>query len=166
MIRQIILLLILNLCFQNCLFAEEKASAQDRIIGSTFKTLAKAFVATVDINKLKKNNIDKLNKMDEGKFKKHYVKVYGVIKDLPDNLKARYLVAEDFTKEEAIKDIKSLDKKKLYEIIDSIPDTIIAQQFRQYLAKQADRIQKSNLAQQINKLWNKIIGRANTPATR
>jgi len=160
-VKPIILLLILNLCFQSFIFAQEQVSVEDRIAGSTFKTLAKAFVVIVDINKLKKNNIDKLNKMNEDKFKKRYAGVYKIIKYLPAELKVRYGIIEGITKEQVIKNIESLDKKKIYEMIDSIPDAIIANQFKLYLSEKKQAIQKSNAVEQINKFWNKIIEKVN-----
>jgi hypothetical protein len=160
-VKQIILLLILNLCFQGFIFAEEKISVEDRIVGSTFKTLAKAFVAIVDINKLKKNNIDKLNKMNEEKFKKRYAGVYKIIKYLPAELKVSYGITEAMTKEKVIKNTESLDKKKIYEMIDSIPDAIIANQFKQNLSEKRQEIQNSNTVEQINKFWNKMIEKVN-----
>lgn len=159
-LKQIILILILSLCFQSFIFGEEKVGVGDKIVGSTFKTLAKAFVVTTDINKLKKNNIDKLNKMNEEKFKKRYAEVYKVIKDLPAKLKVSYGITKTITKEQIIKDIESLNKKNIYEIIDSIPDAIIAKQFKQYLSEKKQEIQKSNAVEQINKFWNKMIARA------
>jgi len=158
--KQIILALSLALCFQGLVLAEEKVGVEDRIIGSTFKTLAKAFVLAVDINKLKKNNINKLNKMSEEKFSKRYAKAYAIIKDLPPKLKESYGITEAMTKETAIRNTESLDKNKIYEIIDSIPDEVIAKQFKQYLSDVKEDIGKSSAVEQINKLWNKIIGKA------
>lgn len=162
MLKQIALILILSLCFQSFIFAAEKANLVDKIIGSTFKTLAKAFVLSADMNKLKKNNIDILNKMSEEKFKKRYSGVYKVLKDLPPKLKVEYGITETMSKEQAIKNTESLNKKKIYEIIDSIPDAIIAQQFKQYLNQKKQAIQKSNVVEQIKKFWNKIIGKASS----
>jgi uncharacterized protein with NAD-binding domain and iron-sulfur cluster len=152
-------LLFLNLCFQNSLFAQEKVSVEDRIIGSTLKGLARAFVAIVDMDTLKKNNIDKLNKMSEAKFSKQYAKVYEVIKDLPDKFKNDYGVAAAMSKAQAIKNIKLLNKEKTYKIIDSIPDTIIAKQFKRYLEEKKQAIQKSNTVEQIKKFWNRMLSR-------
>lgn len=158
-----ILLLVAGLCFQSCIFAQENVSIEDKIIGSTFKTLAKAFAAMTDINKLKKNNIDRLNKMDEEKFRRRYAKVYEVIKDLPPKLKASFRVTEHMTKEQVIKNIESFDKNKIYETIDSIPDTIIAKEFKQYLREKKQEIQKSNVVEQINNFWDKMISKVNYP---
>jgi hypothetical protein len=162
--KGVILWLVAALCFPSGLLAQENVSIEDRIIGATFKTLAKAFVAVTDINKLKKDNIDRLKKMDEDKFKRQYAKAYKVIKDLPPEFKVAYGITEHMAKEQAIKDIESLDKKKIYETIDSIPDTIIARQFKQYLSEKKQEMQKSNLVEQINSFWNKIIGKVNAPA--
>ena len=153
--RIVILIAILITLALTC-FAQENISTADRIIGSTFKVLAKGFVEIADINKLK-NNIDRINKMSEDKFKKRYTEAYKVIKDLPPELKLRYGITEATTKEQIIKDIDSLDKSKIYEIIDSIPDEIIAKQFKQYLSEKKEEIQKSNIVEQINKFWNKMI---------
>ncbi|MDO8662992.1 MAG: hypothetical protein Q7K98_07240 [Candidatus Omnitrophota bacterium] len=161
MLKQVGLLLILNLCFQGLIFAEEKAKMEDGIIGSTFKVLAKTFVSVADINKIKKNNIDRLNKMKEEKFKKRYAEVYKVIKDLPVELKIRYGITETMTKEQAIRNIESPDKKIIYEMINSIPDAIIANQFKQYLSGKKQEIQKSNVVEQINKFWKNLIAKTN-----
>jgi len=155
-----ILLLIAGFCLKSYTFAQASVSTEDKIIGSTFKTLAKAYVAIVDINKLKQGNICKLNSMDEEKFQRRYVKIYEVIKDLPPALKARYKISEQMTKQEAIQNIQSLDKKKIYEMIDLIPDTLIAKHFKQYLKNKKQQIQKSDIVEQIKNSWNKIIEKA------
>jgi len=162
----VILLLITGLCFQSYLFAQEKVGTEDKVIGSTFKILAKAFILMADMDKLKKNNIEKLNKMGEEKFEKRYAKVYEVIKDLPSELKVSHGITEDMSKEQAIKNIASFDKKSIYETIDSVPDKIIATQFRQYLNEKKQEIQKSNLLEQINKFWSKMIGKVNMPISQ
>lgn len=154
---QFILLLILSLCSQSYIFAEEKVGIEDRLIGSTFKTLAKAFVVIADINKLKKDNIDKISKLDKDKFRIRYAKVYKAIKDLPYQLKVDYGISENMTKEQVIRNVRSLDKKRIYEIIDAVPDKIITKQFKQYLYDKKQEIQKSSLVEQINKFWNGML---------
>ena len=163
MLNKIILVLIINLSIQGFAFAQEKVRVEDRMIGSAFKALAKAFVMAVDIDRLKKDNADKLKKMNEAKFNKKYAAAFKVIKDLPPKLKADYGITESMTKERAIQNIESLDKKKVYEMIDSIPDEIIAGQFKQYLREKKEEIEKSGIVEQINKFWNKIIGKTVTP---
>lgn len=161
--KKAILLLILFFCSRGNCSAKEKINLEDRIIGSTFKSLAKAFMVAVDWDKLKKANIDKLKKMDEEKFKKQYHKVYGELEGLPEGIKSDFKINAQMTKKEAIRNIKSLDKKKIYQIIDSIPDTFIAAQFKKYLGKGAGKLKKNNLVKQINKFWNEIIEKTKVP---
>ena len=158
MLRTVILLII-ALNFTKPVFAQKSSDIQDRIIGSAFKTLAKAFVAVTDINKLKEDNARKIINMDEDKFRKRYAKVYEVIGNLPARIKSVYGIREVMSREEAARSIKILDKNKAYEIIDVIPDKMIADQFRQYLQKKKQDIKNSNLAEQINQFWNKVTGK-------
>ena len=102
----IVILLVLSLGFQSFSFAREKVSLQDNAIGSTFKTLAKGFVVVMDVNKFKKDNISKINKLRPDKYKKKYAKVYDAIKELPPNLKIEYGIVEDMSREQIIKDIE------------------------------------------------------------
>lgn len=153
-----VFLLIAGLCSAGSVFAGQKArTLEDKIISSTFKTLVKAYVATADLDKLKQDGINKINKMDNDKFNRRYANIYNKVRDLPDNLKTEYKVTEHKRRKEAIEDIKSLHKQKIYKAIDSIPDKIIADNFRQYLSEKREELQKSNLAEQVNKIWNKII---------
>jgi len=156
------LLLIAGLFFNNYAFAQESPiSLEDKIIGSTFKALARTFVFMVDINKLRKDNIAKLNKMDNDKFRKRYAKVYKVIKDLPYSLRYRYKINEYTTKEQAIMDVESLDKDEIYQIIDAVPDDTIACQFKQHLRYKKQTVQKDNLITQINNYWNDLLKKIN-----
>lgn len=158
-IFRIILLSITGLCFPGFTFALEKVSLQDRLIGSTFKTLAKGFVAAMDIDKFKKDNISKINKLNPDKYKRKYAKVYDSIKELPSELKIKYGIIKEMPREQLIKDIESLDKKKAYELINSVPDTIIAKEFKKYLNERKRGIRESNFVKEINEFWNKISGK-------
>lgn len=155
-----IFLLLLNLLWYSFACGAEKSNLQDKIIASTFKTLAKGFVLAVDIQKIKEKNITKLKKMDEDKFKEKYAKVYQTIKELPPDFKKSYGIAEQMTKEQAIDNIDSLDKKRMYKAIDEIPDGFIAGIFKEYLFQTKEKIQEVNLVEQIKKLWNKIVAKA------
>jgi hypothetical protein len=153
MIKQIILLLILSLCCAPSLFAEQKVSAQDQMIGSTFKTLAKTFIATSDINVLKYDSIAKLSVMSEEKFQKRYAEVYPSLKRLPEHVKKEYAVSARMTRAQAIRDIRSLNRNKIYALIDSVPNEVIAAEFRRHLAKQGGEAPKGGISEQINRLW-------------
>ncbi len=151
------LLLILGLFPQNRLAAQETAGVSDKIIGSTFKTMAKAYVAVADVNKLKKDNVEKISGMEESKFERRYAKAYVNMKDLPDNLKSKYGITERMTKAQAIKSIEKLDKKNIGLAIDCIPDAVIARQFKEYLRGEKHEAQKGDIIQRINALWNRMV---------
>ena len=95
--------------------------------------------------------------MDDDKFKRRYSQVYKALEDLPPFLRGKYGITKDMAKEQAISNIKAADKKKIYEIIDSIPDKVISDQFKQYLNKSKEEIQRSNIVKQVNKIWNKMV---------
>jgi len=137
----------------------QKTGVVDNIIGSTFKTLAKTFTATVDIDKLKKYNIERLKKSDENKFRRQYLKVYNTVKDCPWII-GRYGLTQDLSKAEAIDKINSLDKKKIYQTINAVPNSFIADQFKSYLAKKEEEIKKSDIKGQVGRLWGQIVGGA------
>jgi hypothetical protein len=160
MFKNFALTLSLVLSFQSLASAQEDSATTDKMIGATFKALAKAFVLTTDIDRLKRNNIGALERMDDEKFKKRYAEVYEVIKALPTELKSSYRITESMPKGQAIRDINSLDKKKLYGLIDAVPDAIIAQQFKQYLSETKQKILKHSLVMQVTKTWNKITATA------
>jgi hypothetical protein len=137
----------------------DNTNTADAIIGSTFKTLAKAFVVTANIEKLKKDNVDKLKKKNNDKFRAQYAKFYAILENSP-SLRARYGLVENMTKDEAVAKIKSLDKKKIYAAIDDIPNKLIADQFRLYLGRKKQEMQNSNMVVQIRQTWERIIKKA------
>lgn len=147
---------------QNFALAQNAASTQDKIIAGTFKALAKTFVASVDINRVKLENIEKIRKMDEIKYKKRYAKAYLVLKDLPPELKRAYAIKEEMPKWQAIRNIYSLDKKTIYKIVDLAPDILIAAQFHEYLRKKKEDLGSFNLVTQINKIWKEITASITT----
>ncbi len=163
------LLILLLLLSNNLVFAlaadvstaqlQDAVSLEDKIISYAFKGIARAFVSVVDIDKLKKSNIEKLNNMKEEKFKKQYALAYKVIKEC-DFLASNYGMREDMAKLETIRKIESLDKKEIYGIIEAIPDTVIATQFKNYLSGRKQDLEKYNIFEQINKVWGKIIQKA------
>lgn len=134
----------------------------DKVIGSTFKLLAKSFVAVVNIAELKKYNIKKINKMDDEKFRKHYGNAYPIIKDLPEWIKTQYGVTENMSREQAIQNTASLNKKDIYKILDAIPNRFIADKFRIYLRDSKEEIENSNVIVQIKRFWSCAVDGAKT----
>lgn len=125
------LLLTAILSFQGPVSAE--AGIGEKVIGSTIKGVVKAYVAIINIEAKKKNIIDKLQKMDEKKYRKKYTRLYVLIKDLPPHLKATYKVTPHMSKGQMIKNVQSVDKKTVYKTINSIPDETLTGLFKQYL---------------------------------
>jgi hypothetical protein len=139
---------------------KKKPAVSDKIISATFKSLARGFVAVVDLDRLKKDDIALINKMRPDKFQKQYAKVYAVLKDMPEQMRQEYKISADMSREQIIKNIESLDKPKMYAVVDAIPDALIADTFRQYLEQSKEEIQKSNAAGQIQRLWNQWMEKA------
>jgi hypothetical protein len=156
------LLLAVSLLAQSHIFAEEKENREDWLIGTTFKTLAKAYVAIANIPSLKKINIDKLNAMSDEKFNEKYSKIYEALRDLPEELKSGFGITAHMTKQQALNTYESLSRKKMYELIDSVPDAFIAREFRKYLSKEKQDVQKSSIIEQVTRFWSKIVEKVNT----
>lgn len=139
--------------------AAENTSLIDNLIGTTFKMAAKAFVSASDIEKIKKNNITKLEKMNEEKFRKRYAKIYETINGCPSLALASGL-KPDLTRQEAVDKIKSLNKERLYGLMDSVPNSFIASQFRLYLEGKKEKIKKNTLLVQIQQFWDNMARKA------
>lgn len=159
-------MLVIGSGFQSCAFAAEQVSLQDKAIGSTFKTLAKGFVAVADINKIKKDNISKIKELKPDKYKKRYAKVYEVIKELPSELKIKYGIIKEMPQEQLIKEIEALDKNKIYKLIDAIPNTFIAKEFSIYLNENKQGSQEIDLVKEINEFCNKVFAKVNQPVSK
>ena len=136
--KLILTLILLSLAAQA--FAQEPKTARqretfkDKLIGYFVKTFAKTYVATHNLEKFKEKNIKKLQKMDEVKFQRVYSKIYQeTMMDLPQNLKELWGVEENMTREKAIARLDSFKtKKQIYKIINSVPNTMIAQHFKKH----------------------------------
>jgi hypothetical protein len=144
------------LVFFNTGFSAEakkvSVSTEDLIVGSTFKTLAKLFISSQNKDRL----IDSLTRMDEQKFQRRYTRVYAVIKDSTAILN-RYGFKQDTTKTNIISKIKTMDKKEMLAVIDSISDTAITRQFRLYLLERKQTLENSNSVEQMVGMWNRLI---------
>ena len=160
MTKKFILALVFAVCFQGLSMSAEKVTVQERVVGGTFKAMAKAYIATADINKLKEKNIKRIEIMREDWFDQKYAEVYKVIKDLPPGLKEEYRVTAGMPKSRAIAIIRSLDKKKIYAIIDQVPDPMISQQFN---AQFSHKEGAASLTDRIHMIWGKVVSVANKP---
>lgn len=132
----------------------------DRLIGGTFKILAKSFVAVISVTELKKYNIKKLRKMSDDKFKSRYEKTREFLKDLPQDAKNRVGFKENMTRRDAIAATEALDKMKIFEIISVVPDSFIANKFREYMNQNKEKQGEGSVTTQIHSVWKKIIAGA------
>lgn len=161
MAKWIAAFLAVILCFQGFAFAQDKESVNDRIIGAAFKALAKTFVLTADMDKLKRDNIVKIRNMDEAKFKKRYTRVYAAIKGLPEKVKITYGISDVMDKKQAVRNIESLDKKKACEIIDAVPDALIAKEFLRYISNKKGQTRQTNVTEQVSIFWKRTTEKLN-----
>lgn len=140
--------------FTQAFSSNGQVNLDDAMIALTFKGLAKAFIATQNKDKL----IEKLNSLDNKKFRIKYARAYKAIKGSP-SFTLSYGFRDDMAKEELIKKIKSWNKKKMFEIIDAIPDEIISVEFKRYLNAKTAKSQKGEELEQVAWTWNEIIER-------
>ncbi len=154
-----VLIFILSISPEN-LHAQETNSFSDHAIAVTLKTMATAFLQTVDFEKLKAKHIKTLSKMDEKKFRKHYSKVYDVLKDVPLGLRLRYGVTVNMTQKEAIRRMQRLKKIDVQQIIDALPDEAIAKHVKAYLKQMSSTSKDQNFLQPLDSLWKKMTQKA------
>jgi hypothetical protein len=142
--------------FQVTAFAGQKPNLEDACIGLSIKTFARAYVALEDIDALKLRSIAKLKKLSEEKFQARYAKVYDILKDLPEHLLKELGILEYMTKTQAMEMIKLVDKKKIYFVIDAIPDAILAREFHKYVFLNQPQMKNKNPLEQLRLFWDKI----------
>lgn len=128
---RITLLLAVILFFQSSVYAET-ATIKQKVVSKTIKIVARIAVATTNIEKTKKRIVNKLRLMGDEQFRARYDKFYELVNDIPQDLKSIYKVTSAMTREQMIENIQSMDKKKIYEIISSIPDKTVAELFNEY----------------------------------
>lgn len=143
-------ILFLNAAVSGVSSAEDALSLGDKAISSSFKALAKAYTYSIDLEAIKKAQIKRIERMSQEKFEKRQKEIYGVIKNLSPNVQKQYNISAHMSKSEVVADIESLDKRKIYELIDAFPDRVIVEEFYKYCGR---------LEQQVNlhHVWNNII---------
>lgn len=164
MVSRIILTSVIALTMCGTGFAEEKTGTQAKLVGGTFKTLAKAYVTTANIEQLKEKNIKRIESMKESWFRMRYAEVWDVVQRMPEKTRKKYNVTAGMTKSEAVDLIRSMDKKKICEIIDQAPDQVIYDEFRKELAKNG-KSSEGNVMTRVSEIWNDIVGKINKKQT-
>lgn len=130
---------------------KENLSFEDAMIAASFKSLAKAFIAVQDKAELAK----RLRSMDEERFQKRYARVYGVIKHSPLLLQ-KYGFREGMSAGELADKLDSWDKHKLSSIVDGIPDSAIASEFKKYVSGESRDARNADTGEQISWVWNRV----------
>jgi hypothetical protein len=101
--------------------------------------------------------------MKEEWFRAKYAEVYPDIRRMPPAIPKKYGITEKMTRAQAIRIVRTMDKKKLYEIIDSVPDAVIARRFNEQF--QADEPgKKVSLQEKIAKAWDRFLIKVNQGA--
>jgi hypothetical protein len=126
---------------------------KSKIIISTFKTLAKAVVAS-DTSKFKETLKNKISAMDESGFSDYYQDFFEHLEEY-DFLVKKYNLTQNLNREEAIEIINSLDNQKIFQIIDNLPGQIIFDELNRFAKKNKEDLSNDN---QVIKIINQIIG--------
>jgi hypothetical protein len=135
--------------------AENKENFGDRVVGSSIKLMAKTYVLTADLEKLKRTHTARIDGMDDESFRFAYGRTIAVVEASPrlrneaglmDRRRARELIA-------------GLDKKKLCRMVDDVPDAVIAAQFRDFMARRMDRMKGMDLTKRIQYAWSSFVKR-------
>ncbi len=160
-LRAMILGSVLSVGFLGTLFAAENVGGEAKIIGETFKALARAYVLTADIAQLKDKAVQRIESMKEARFQRKYADVYRIARQLPSRIRSKDGITPEMTKLRAIRIVRSLDKKMLYEMIDNIPDPVIAQEFHEHTAKNADGPEGGDLFSRVSRTWGELVKKIN-----
>ena len=119
-----------------------EAGVGEKVIGTTIKTVVKTVVAATNLEKLKKKIVYKLDRMDEKEFRARYAKFYKLIKDLPQDIKAKYKVTPRMSKLQMTKNISSATKKEIYRIVNRTSDKTVTALFKEYLKEMGGKPKK------------------------
>ena len=120
-----------------------EAGVGEKLAGVAIKSTVKIYTAVTNIEKTKKKILDKLQKTDEAEFRERYAKLYELVKDLPSDIKAAYRITPDMTMEQMAENVRSVDKKAVYKIINSMSDRTVTELFKQYLKEARKKSKKS-----------------------
>jgi hypothetical protein len=148
------------LLFQNMAGAQ---TMQDRLVSSTFKTLAKTYITASDFKALKDNTVKRLQALDTDSFHARYPRMLQLVADAPVLTKEFGLKA-DMPVNQAIAFVRSLDKKKTCSVIDMIPDQIVAQHVMRFMSGKTGSVNSENISSQVTAVWQDLQQRLDKTA--
>ncbi|MFA5100840.1 MAG: hypothetical protein WC547_08160 [Candidatus Omnitrophota bacterium] len=140
-------------------------TVQERFISSTFKTLAKTYIAATDFKTLQKNTLARLAQLDNDSFHERYPRTLQLIKDSPV-LEKQFGLRPDMSVGQAISFTKSLDKKKVAAIIDAVPDQVVARHVMEDLSRARRSVNSKHVADQVSGVWSNLQDRLDRTAHR
>ena len=143
-------------CSPNKQKNERYYSAQTKIVAVSFKVLAKGFISTTDLERLKGNIINKILSMSDESFHARYMDIYEHVYDSSFFVN-KYGLYEGLTRQEAISKVKSMDKAKLIAAIDALPDDLIYDEFHRFLFKNRQEAPDANNSKRLFDSLNKMI---------
>ncbi len=106
---------------------------RELLVGTSVKLLARGYVGVADLDRTKKANIARLEKMSDEEFTRKYAHLCEDMKGIPPGVKQAYGIDEKLDRSAAIQKIRSAGKKDITTIIDSIPNHFITKYFDAYL---------------------------------
>lgn len=130
--------------------------AENRFLGLIFKITAKGVLFSYDVDKLKVESINKINKMSQEAFGARYLDFYEHIVEFRQFCK-QFGLTEFMSKESAIALIRTMDKQKINEMIDAFPDELIAREFKRYVFKNKKTAPNLNDAGELWEMFGRMI---------
>lgn len=148
-----IMLLSVFILFSPLARAQDKSFAEGQMVGmvNMLKFMAKAYVKSADLEKIKNKNIKKINDISDAEFKQNYALAYSYIGQ--SEMSAGF--KDSMSKQQVINVIKSLDKAMLTKMIDEIDSAFIAGEIKKQLAMTNQDSSKFNM-QAVTKVWTDI----------
>jgi hypothetical protein len=125
-------LILITLLFAFPSDSRADATLYDLVVGGTIKNLAKIYIITSNLPKIKAKYVKKITNMREEKFQKNYRKFYIVFEHLPPAIKQGYDFTPNTSRAELILAINHVSKKDLISIINKIPSEMITRQAKRY----------------------------------
>jgi hypothetical protein len=134
---------------------EESTWLGDKMIASSVRVMAKTYVRTTNLKKLKRTHIERIKQQDDDTFHTYYTHTLDVIKNSP-RLKGEFALDENMSRQQAMERLQKIDKDTLCRIIDAVPDSVIAVRFRAYTASRNDELKGKDVTQRIETGWKSI----------
>lgn len=118
------------------------------MIGGTFRAFANAYIETYDIEKAREHALAKVQAMTDAQFARFYPRVGLFIQDLPPGIKKKYKLVP-MSRQRAIALIKTLQKKDLQEMVNSIPDSTVSMEFDRRVQRLGQKIDPGDFLVQV-----------------